>query len=109
MSPPPRTPPPEPELSEVLQSKSNKELADLEEDAHDSDDERVIRAFRQQRLAEMRKHQKASNFGEIKPIGRDDYASEVTEASKADEPDAEEKGLGTGVIVCLYQQRQVTR
>lgn len=50
-------------------------------------------------MAQMQKNQKEWKFGEIMPIGRDDYSREVTEASKVDEPG----GSGTGVVVFLYK------
>lgn len=59
----------------------------------------------------MRKENKAARrFGEVYPIGRDDYTREVTEASRAAESDEEEKAEGdgwhgTGVICFLYQLR----
>ncbi|KAI0032336.1 hypothetical protein K488DRAFT_38545, partial [Vararia minispora EC-137] len=40
-------------------------------------------------------------FGEVLPIGRDDYTREVTEASKVD--DEEGSGRGTGVVCFLYK------
>jgi len=78
-------------------------------DAADSDEERLIESYRRQRLSEMRKEAKSSRrFGSIFPISRDDYTREVTEASKAPEPDEDEKEeddphAGTGVICFLYQ------
>ena len=53
-------------------------------------------------MAEIKKQEKTSRFGEVTPIGRDDYSREVTEASKIDDPNAEVKGEGTGVVVLLY-------
>jgi len=63
----------------------------------------VIASYRRKRLQEIKKQVKTAKFAEMIPIGRDDYSREVTEASKVDEPDAEEKGLGTGVVVFLYK------
>jgi len=59
-----------------------------------------------------RENKAARRFGEIYPIGRDDYTREVTEASKAAESDEEEKEEGdgwhgTGVVCFLYQPRYV--
>ncbi|KAG8900524.1 mitochondrial Homoaconitase, partial [Tulasnella sp. 403] len=103
-APPSPPPPPPPTLSDVMKDKSPEELTTLAEDAADSEDERLIEAYRRQRLQEMKVHIRTSRFGEVKPIGRDDYSREVTEASKTDEPDAEEKGLGMGVVVFLYKE-----
>lgn len=62
----------------------------------------MIEQFRRQRLAELKKMQKA-RFGRVYPIGRDDYTREVTEASKVDLEDEERKGKGTGVVCFLYK------
>lgn len=97
------TPPPPPSLEESIEGKTPDELARLAEEEDDSDTERVIEAYRRKRIAEMRTKEKSSAHGEVKPIGRDDYASEVTEASKVDDPLDEVKGLGTGVVVVLYK------
>lgn len=97
------TPPPPPSLEESIEGKTPDELARLAEEEDDSDTERVIEAYRRKRLAEMRTKEKTSAHGEVQPIGRDDYAREVTEASKVDDPLDEEKGLGTGVVVVLYK------
>lgn len=101
----PRTPSPPPlaTLTEKLEDKSSADIAALEEEANDSDEERLIAAYRRQRLAEIKKQEKVSRFGDVMPIGRDDYSREVTQASKEDERDAEVKDLGTGVIACLYK------
>lgn len=85
-------------------------LAD--EGAADSDEERLIHKYRRQRLNEMRKEAKATRrFGDVLPIGRDDYTREITEASKAEESDEEDKikeegeaWRGTAVICFLYQE-----
>lgn len=59
----------------------------------------------------MKKENKSKKrFGDILPIGREDYTREVTEASKGAESDEEEKiqgdgWHGTGVICFLYQER----
>lgn len=97
------TPPPPPSLEESIEGKTPDELARLAEEEDDSDTERVIEAYRRKRMAEIRTQEKSSSFGEVRPIGRDDYAREVTEASKADDPQDDEKGLGTGVAVVLYK------
>jgi len=101
----PRTPspPPAPSLAEAVKDKPISELNALEEDADDSETERMISKLKRDRLAEMRRREKLARFGEVVPISRDDYARAVTEASKADEPDAEEKGLGTGIVVIMYK------
>ncbi|KZV70603.1 hypothetical protein PENSPDRAFT_607078 [Peniophora sp. CONT] len=52
-------------------------------------------------MAEARERQLA-RFGEVLPIGRDDYTREITEASKVDEA-GDEKGRGTGVVALLYK------
>lgn len=57
---------------------------------------------------QTRENKAARRFGEVYPIGRDDYTREVTEGSKAAESDEEEKEEGdgwhgTGVVCFLYQ------
>jgi hypothetical protein len=64
--------------------------------------ERVVDAYRRQRLADDRKDAKRARFGRIYPIGREDYTKEVTEASIVDEDDDEDE-KGTGVVCFLYK------
>ncbi|KAF8321671.1 thioredoxin-like protein [Clavulina sp. PMI_390] len=110
----PRTPspPPSPTLGEAL-SKGSPTLDELdllaEDEGNNSDDERLLESYRRQRLNEIKKENKSKRrFGDIYPIGRDDYTREVTEGSKAPEEDEAEKvdgegWNGTGVICLLYQ------
>ncbi|KAG8890759.1 hypothetical protein FRB98_004804 [Tulasnella sp. 332] len=100
------SPPPYPKLEESIQDKSPAALAALAEDTRDEEEERIIQGYRRQRLADLKKQERNSRFGDVRPIGREDYARQVTEASNEDEPGAEEKGLGTGVIVCLYKESE---
>ncbi|KAG9015232.1 hypothetical protein FRB94_004351 [Tulasnella sp. JGI-2019a] len=105
-APPSPSPPPSPKLAARIEDKTPAELSVLAEDTRDDDEERIIQAYRRQRLAAIKKQQKNSNYGDVIPIGRDDYARQVTEASKEDELGAEGQGLGTGVIVCLYKESE---
>jgi len=106
--PPSPSPPPSPALASTLAAGPSIDGLDLL-DAADSDEERLIDSYRRQRLSELKKESKNSRrFGSILPISREDYTREVTEASKAPEPDENEKEegdpyLGTGVICFLYQ------
>ncbi|KAI0078150.1 thioredoxin-like protein [Panus rudis PR-1116 ss-1] len=103
--PTPRTPspPPAPTLEEELDDLTLSDIEEREQDAKTAEEERLIEKFRQQRIAELRKLQKA-RFGRVYPIGRDDYTREVTEASKVDASDDEDaKGKGTGVVCFLYK------
>ncbi|PPQ97976.1 hypothetical protein CVT26_003125 [Gymnopilus dilepis] len=100
--PPSPSPPPSPQLDNILNEFSTKDLVELGEDAKDDEMERLIELHRQQRLAQERIDQSRARFGEVYPIGRDDYTREVTEASKVDEPD-DDNERGTGVIVFLYK------
>lgn len=99
---PPRTPspPPSPTLDELLEDYTPHELQERADDTRDEDEARIIEAYRRERLAEMRREQRRARFGEVYPIGRDDYTREVTEASNIDE-DEQEKG--TGVVCFLYK------
>jgi hypothetical protein len=53
-------------------------------------------------LLEEARQARLARFGDVLPIGRDDYTREVTEASKVDE-DKEGAGRGTGVVCFLYK------
>jgi hypothetical protein len=64
--------------------------------------ERVISAYRKQRIEEERRDEKRGRFGRVYPIGREDYTREVTEASLFDE-DGDEEEKGTGVVCLLYK------
>jgi len=102
---PPRTPspPPSPTLDDLLADFSPRELQERADDAKDEEESRIIEAYRQARLEEIRKEQHLARFGEVYPIGRDDYTREVTDASKQDEDSEDMKGLGTGVVCFLYK------
>ena len=83
----------------------------------------MFEAYRQRRLAEMRKEEKRGRFGSVMPLGREDFVREVTEGSKlspdgAPEATAEEDSdeeaegsrgrlRGTGVVVFLYKDSYV--
>ncbi|KZT44222.1 thioredoxin-like protein [Sistotremastrum suecicum HHB10207 ss-3] len=99
------SPPPSPSLSEQLDELDLDELKDKEEDANNSDSERLIASYRRRKLAELRQEQSKARFGRIYPIGRDDYTREVTEASKEDGDGDLIKG--TGVVCFLYKDGQV--
>lgn len=74
----------------------------MEDDAVDSDTERMIASYRRQRLAQLQSAERIARFGEVYPIGRDDYTREVTDASKLDLP-GESQVKGTGVVCFLYK------
>jgi hypothetical protein len=78
------------------------ELRELSEDAPNDETERMIAAYRRQRLVDERHADKKARFGRVYPIGRDDYTREVTEASNTSEEDDEEE-TGTGVVCFLYK------
>jgi len=61
---------------------------------------------RKQRLAEERRDEARARFGQVYPIGREDYTREVTEASKKDEED-DDNEKGTGVVCFLYKDGYV--
>lgn len=102
LTPPSPSPPPSPKLHDVLHSATSSELKDLEEDEVDSETERMIASYRRQRLAELRTTRNNARFGEMYPIGREDYTREVTDASKVDAP-GEQEIKGTGVVCFLYK------
>jgi hypothetical protein len=114
---PPRTPspPPPPGFHQILTTKTNDEIDTLLLEAEDSDTERFILAFREQRLNDLKKEERKGRFGSIFPIGRDDYNREVTEASKIDDRDEDEdedededaRIMGTGVVCFLYREGYV--
>lgn len=98
--PPSPSPPPAPTLEEALGDLTPAELRELGEDA-DGETERMIETLRRQRIAELRRLEKA-RYGRVYPIGRDDYTREVTDASKLDEAGIPQ-GNGTGVVCFLYK------
>ncbi|KIJ44169.1 hypothetical protein M422DRAFT_208480 [Sphaerobolus stellatus SS14] len=101
------SPPSSPKLQDILSKASESEWKELEDEANDSETERMIASYRTQRLAELREQTRNARFGEVYPIGRDDYTREVTEASKVDTPGEESKIKGTGVVCFLYKDGQV--
>ncbi|KAF8590502.1 thioredoxin-like protein, partial [Ramaria rubella] len=104
-TPPTPSPPPSPKLDSVLSNASRSELEELEDDAFDSDTERTIASYRRQRLAELLDAERTAKFGEVYPIGRDDYTREVTDASRIDLA-GEPQIKGTGVVCFLYKDGQ---
>jgi hypothetical protein len=97
------SPPPSPTIGDKIQGASDSALKELEDDAGDSETERIVQEYRRKRMQELRKAEKHGRFGEMLPIGRDDYKREVTEASKTDEEGAEGKGRGQPVVCYLYK------
>jgi len=97
------SPPPSPTLKSKLDGKTGDEIDDLLQDEVDSDTERAMLAYKERRLKEMKKEQKLGKFGDILPIGRDEYTREVADASKIDE-DGAKGGSGTGVVCFLYKE-----
>ena len=110
---PPRTPSPPlpPSLQQILSTKTTDEIETLLLEAEDSETERFILAFREQRLNDFKKDERKGRFGDILPISRDDYNREVTEASKVDDRDEDEDEdieiMGTGVVCFLYREGYV--
>ncbi|KAG8746672.1 hypothetical protein FRC10_003976 [Ceratobasidium sp. 414] len=105
-TPPTPSPPGSPTISEKLQDASDAALKELEDDA-DSDTERIVQEYRRKRMQELRREEKKGRFGEMLPIGRDDYKREVTEASKVDEEGKEGSGGGQPVVCYLYKDGDV--
>ncbi|KAF5386990.1 hypothetical protein D9615_001960 [Tricholomella constricta] len=101
-TPPSPSPPPSPTFDDLLNDFTPSELQEFSEDAPNDETERMVAAYRRQRLAEERKEDKRARFGRVYPIGRDDYTREVTDASKIDEEDDDEE-TGTGVVCFLYK------
>lgn len=66
---------------------------DENEDDIDEDDERIFEAYRKQRLQEIKSAQKASVYGDVREISRDEYVREVNQA-----------GDGIWVILLVYKQ-----
>ncbi|CCA77778.1 related to phosducin homolog, likely to be involved in regulation of pheromone response [Serendipita indica DSM 11827] len=97
------SPPPSPSLVAKLDEKTTDEIDELLQDGNDSETERIMLAYREKRLKEMKKEQKLHRFGDLLPISRDDYTREVADASKVDEP-GKEPGSGTGVVCFLYKE-----
>ncbi|CAE6440131.1 unnamed protein product [Rhizoctonia solani] len=106
-TPPSPAPPPSPTISEKLKGASESALKELEDDAGDSETERIVQEYRRKRMQELRKEQKRGRFGEMIPIGRDDYKREVTEASQVDEEGMQGRGLGQPVVCYLYKDGDV--
>lgn len=102
-TPPSPSPPPSPTISDKLKGASESTLKELEDDAADSETERIVQEYRRKRMQEFRKAEKRGRFGEMLPIGRDDYKREVTEASRVDEEGAEGTGRGQPVVCYLYK------
>jgi hypothetical protein len=102
-STPSPSPPPSPTLEAQLSGKADTEIDELLDEADDSDTERVMLAYKEKRLKEMRKEQKTHRFGDVLPISRDEYTREVAEASKLDGP-GDAQGSGTGVVCFLYKE-----
>ncbi|KAL4065224.1 thioredoxin-like protein [Scleroderma yunnanense] len=101
-TPPSPSPPPSPSLEHLIDDLTTDELRELGEEVTDDDVHRTVESFRRHRIAEERREQKRARFGQVYPIGRDDYTREVTEASRLDE-DGDDKGRGTAVVCFLYK------
>ena len=112
---PPKTPspPPSPTFEQILSTKDIDEIDILLLETEDSETERLILAFREQRLKDLRKEERKGRFGSVLPISRDDYNREVTEASTVDDRDEDEveddQIKGTGVVCFLYKQGYVAQ
>lgn len=68
------------EEGDPLESKGLDELDELDDDDEFADD-RILAAYREKRLAEMKARAKAAKFGRVLPLVRADYLKEVNEAS----------------------------
>lgn len=101
-TPPSPPPPPSPTFDDLLDDFTPSELREIGEDAHDDEAERAIAAYRRKRIAEEHEADKRARFGQVYPIGREDYTREVTEASNIDE-EGDDKETGTGVVCFLYK------
>ncbi|KXN71119.1 thioredoxin-like protein [Conidiobolus coronatus NRRL 28638] len=80
--------------AKAAQESSRFEGLDLDEldELEDLEDDRILLAYRQQRIAEMQAEALRSKFGEVYHISKPDFVKEVTEASKEN-----------AVIVHLYK------
>jgi hypothetical protein len=101
-TPPSPSPPSSPTLDDILEDLTPAELQEFGEDVQDDAIERQIARRRAQRLVEERLEAQRRRFGNVIPIGRDDYTREVTEASDQDEP-GDVEARGTGVVCFLYK------
>lgn len=111
LPPKPKTPPspsanlPDPDelYHAALQTASAEKLQVLEEDAIDSDEERMFASYRAERLRQMKEaeaqHRSVKGGGEIREISRDEFVKEVSEGSKQE---IEGQENGTGVVCFLY-------
>ncbi|KAG8831367.1 hypothetical protein FRC17_003248 [Serendipita sp. 399] len=97
------SPPQSPTLAAKLEDKTTDEIDELLQEDNDSDTERVMLAYREKRLKEMKAEQSLHRFGDLLPISRDEYTREVADASKVDEP-GKPPGTGTGVVCFLYKE-----
>ena len=86
-----------------LDGKADAEIDALLDEENDSDTERMMLAYKEKRLKEMRKDQKLHRFDDLLPISRAEYTREVADASKLDGP-GEPEGRGTGVVCFLYKE-----
>jgi hypothetical protein len=79
----------------------------MEEEAVNSDDERLFQSYRLKKLEEMKHQEKMARSvraGDgLRPISRDDFVKEVNEASKRDIEGDDEEGKGTGVVCFLFK------
>eukprot|EP00058_Branchiostoma_floridae_P016903 XP_002602391.1 hypothetical protein BRAFLDRAFT_259621 [Branchiostoma floridae] len=84
-------------IVERLLEKQHKKVEDMTleelEEQEDEEDERVIEAYRRQRIAEMMAAAAKSKFGEVREISANDWVDQVNKA-----------GDGVWVILHLYKQ-----
>jgi hypothetical protein len=59
------------------------QLKAMAEDDDDEDDDKALAQFRERRLQELKQRAAKYRFGDVYPIGKDDWVREVSEASKA--------------------------
>ena len=79
----------------------------MEEEAINSDDERLFQSYRLKKLDEMKREEvkaRSVRSGDgLRPISRDDFVREVNEASKRDIEGDEEEWRGTGIVCFLFK------
>lgn len=88
---------------------SLKELDNLDSSIADEDDEeesKLLAKLREKRINELKNKKSRERFGDVYTIGKDDFITEVTEASAkslSDGASSDSQSKGTFVIVELFQ------
>ena len=73
------------QFQQIFSTKTTDEIETLLLEAEDSETERFILAFREQRLNDLKQDERKGLFGTMFPISRGDYNRAVMEASKVDD------------------------